>query len=260
MRRAWRPLSPKTSTIRSDAPFITFGPSVKPGAELMKPPRRTTRTTLSRSPSAALSCASRLIAQARAAFLSVLNRNAAAELAFGDQFAVGAEANLARNHEHIAAAHERHIVGDRACWRRQSNAETLRVSFQSIRPCCPPRRENWRDPWPIGTVRASSGLLRLPESASGLYLAQILHLSAPACRQSRRDGEAKSMTLYVDARRWVPSVLAIGIAGVAFHRPGCGCTARRSGVACAASGDLRPQAIQIARQPRNRGCSRTHPV
>ena len=34
----------------------------------MKPPSRTTRVTLSRSPSAALSCASRLMAQARAAF------------------------------------------------------------------------------------------------------------------------------------------------------------------------------------------------
>ena len=66
--RAWRPLSPNTSTIRSDAPFITFGPSVKPTAELMKPPSRTTRATLSRSPSATLSWASRLTAQARAAF------------------------------------------------------------------------------------------------------------------------------------------------------------------------------------------------
>src|ERR1700687_239887 len=65
--RAWRPLSPNTSTIRSDAPFITFGPSVKPGAELMKPPSRTTRVTLSRSPSAPLTCARRLTAQARAA-------------------------------------------------------------------------------------------------------------------------------------------------------------------------------------------------
>src|SRR5205085_1819573 len=65
--RAWRPLSPKAATIRSEAPLRTFGPSKKSGAELMKPPRRTTRTTLSRSPSAALTWASRLIAQPRAA-------------------------------------------------------------------------------------------------------------------------------------------------------------------------------------------------
>src|SRR5262249_60418731 len=65
---AGRHLPPNTATIRSDAPFMTFGPSRNAGVELMKPPRRTTRATLSRSPSAALSCASRLIAQARAAF------------------------------------------------------------------------------------------------------------------------------------------------------------------------------------------------
>ena len=33
---------------------MTFGPSRNDGAELMKPPRRTTRTTRSRSPTAAL--------------------------------------------------------------------------------------------------------------------------------------------------------------------------------------------------------------
>src|SRR5262245_51061513 len=43
--RAWRPLSPKAATIRSDAPFITLGPSRNVGIELMKPPRRITRTT-----------------------------------------------------------------------------------------------------------------------------------------------------------------------------------------------------------------------
>src|SRR5262245_24880466 len=67
--RAWRPLSPNAVTMRSEAPFITLGPSVKPAAELMKPPSRTTRATLSRSPSALLSCASRLTAQACAALV-----------------------------------------------------------------------------------------------------------------------------------------------------------------------------------------------
>src|ERR1051326_2181861 len=66
--RACRPLSPNARTIRSEAPFITLGPSGKPAAELMKPPSRTTRITLSRSPSAALIWHRMLIAQARAAF------------------------------------------------------------------------------------------------------------------------------------------------------------------------------------------------
>src|SRR6202000_1648086 len=52
--RAWRPLSPKAATIRSEAPLSTFGPSRKSGAELIKPPSLTTPTTFSRSPRAAL--------------------------------------------------------------------------------------------------------------------------------------------------------------------------------------------------------------
>src|SRR6185436_16736134 len=67
--RACRPLSPNAVTIRSEAPLSTLGPSRKSGAELMKPPSRTTRTTLSRSPSAALTCASRLTPQPCAAAL-----------------------------------------------------------------------------------------------------------------------------------------------------------------------------------------------
>src|SRR5690606_17973550 len=38
--RAWRPRSPRTSTRRSEAPLITFGWPVKPGAEATKPPKR----------------------------------------------------------------------------------------------------------------------------------------------------------------------------------------------------------------------------
>src|SRR5262245_30624165 len=53
--RACLPLSPNAATIRSEAPFMTLGPSRKFGSELMKPPSLTTRITLSRSPSAAFS-------------------------------------------------------------------------------------------------------------------------------------------------------------------------------------------------------------
>src|SRR5207302_8235642 len=42
--RACLPFSPNTATMRSEAPFITFGPSPKPTAEFMNPPSRTTRT------------------------------------------------------------------------------------------------------------------------------------------------------------------------------------------------------------------------
>src|SRR5579883_2902234 len=65
--RAWRPASPKISAIRSEAPFIACGRASNGPATLKKPPSRITLLIRSRSPSAALACASRLIAQSRAA-------------------------------------------------------------------------------------------------------------------------------------------------------------------------------------------------
>ena len=85
--RAWRPLSPNAATIRSEAPFITLGPSAKPGAELMKPPSRTTRAILSRSPSAGLELRQQIDRAGARRLLAVLDRDAAAELALGDELA-----------------------------------------------------------------------------------------------------------------------------------------------------------------------------
>ncbi|KIU33883.1 hypothetical protein SR39_11835 [Methylobacterium radiotolerans] len=63
-----RPRSPSSSTIRSEAPFITPATAEKPGAALMKPPSRTHWTTArSRSPTAASSWARTLRAHRRAA-------------------------------------------------------------------------------------------------------------------------------------------------------------------------------------------------
>src|ERR1700735_5329252 len=39
VERACLPLSPKTATMRSEAPFITFGPSVKPAPRSDEPPK-----------------------------------------------------------------------------------------------------------------------------------------------------------------------------------------------------------------------------
>src|SRR5712671_2389723 len=110
--RAWRPLSPKAATIRSEAPLSTFGPSRKSGAELTNPPRRTTRTTLSRSPSAALICANRLMAQPRAG-VALFKGDAGAELALGDQLALRVDANLPRDEQQISGAHKTDVIGDR---------------------------------------------------------------------------------------------------------------------------------------------------
>ena len=132
----------------------------------MKPPSRTTRTTLSRSPSAALICASRLIAQARAAFWPSSTETSAAELALGDELAVGVETKLAGNDQQIAGAHEADIVGDRRGRRRQRNPEIGELLFHRSRPfqsSCAPAMRLTMDAFssPIGAgVRKWPSLLR----------------------------------------------------------------------------------------------------
>ena len=80
-----------TATMRSEAPLITLGWSVKSAVELTKPVSLTTRTMRSRSPpQAARACASRLIAQRRAASAPSATSIVVAEAA-PDQ-AVGASA------------------------------------------------------------------------------------------------------------------------------------------------------------------------
>ena len=131
--RAWRPLSPKAATIRSEAPFSTLGPSRKSGAELMKPPSRTTRTTLSRSPSAALICASRLIAQPLRRGVALFDGDAGAELALGDQLAFGIDADLAGDEQQVAGAHEADIVRHRGARLVQHDALRRQLLFDRTR-------------------------------------------------------------------------------------------------------------------------------
>ena len=64
--RAWRPLSPNTSTIRSEQPLTTSGWSVKSGVDATKPVSFTTRAMRSSDPAAARACASSDSPQARA--------------------------------------------------------------------------------------------------------------------------------------------------------------------------------------------------
>ena len=50
--RAWRPASPKTSTMRSEKPLMTFGWSAKSSVHCTMPSAFTTRRTRSRLPRA----------------------------------------------------------------------------------------------------------------------------------------------------------------------------------------------------------------
>ena len=70
----------------------------------------------------------------------------------------------------------------------------------------------------------------------------------------------QSMIKLVFAKRLIPSVLAVGFAAAARRIVRRWPRRRRQGAAGAASGDLRSQAVEIARQPRHPGGARAHPV
>src|SRR3990167_2964279 len=103
--------------------------------------------------------------------LAVLDRNAAAELTFGDQFALRAETQLTGHHQQVAAAHAGHIIGDRAGRARQRDAESRERFFSHS------GHEFLLDPlsflWPIGRWYASALSHWLPETLP----ASILPLS-----------------------------------------------------------------------------------
>ena len=64
--RAWRPLSPKMVTKKSEAPLMTCGLSLNPAMAFTNPVRLTMRSTRSSDPIAALITDSKLRAQTRA--------------------------------------------------------------------------------------------------------------------------------------------------------------------------------------------------
>ena len=120
--RAWRPRSPKTSTIRSEAPLMTFGWSVKSGAELTKPVSFTTRRSRSRSPSQATrSWAMRASAQVRAAAAPAATSSPGPELAEDQPARVAAD--LAGDVDGIARRDERDVGRRRGGRVGQGDAE-----------------------------------------------------------------------------------------------------------------------------------------
>src|SRR5689334_10492387 len=65
--------------------------------------------------------------------LSILDRDARAQLSFCDQSAVGAKAKLPRDYERISTADEWDIVGDRACRCRQRDPQGGELLFDRTR-------------------------------------------------------------------------------------------------------------------------------
>src|SRR5262245_6615037 len=82
--------------------------------------------------------------------LAVLNRHRLAQLSPGNERSASPDADLARDDEQGSRAHKADIIGDRGCWRRQSNTEIRKLllnlghdallcltsrSILRIRPC-----------------------------------------------------------------------------------------------------------------------------
>src|SRR5260221_6211876 len=103
-------------------------------------------------------------------FLPVLERHAAAELTFCGQLAVAAKAKLAGDDERVAAAHERHVIGNRACRGRQGDIQACELLFDESCHGVLPGAVICRDPWPIARYRARRRSARLLESVTASIL------------------------------------------------------------------------------------------
>ncbi len=98
---------------QSEAPFITFGPSVKPGAELMKPPSRTHPGHLVEIAEHRLDLGQQVDRAGPRGFLAVFDRHAGAKLALRFEGPFGAETQLAGHDQQVAGAHAGDVIGDR---------------------------------------------------------------------------------------------------------------------------------------------------
>ena len=95
----------------------------------MKPPSRTTRTTLSRSPSAALTCASRLMAQARAAFWPSSIETLAPSLPLATSLPSAPRQSWPETTSNVPVRTKADIIGDRRGGRRKHDAEFSQFRF-----------------------------------------------------------------------------------------------------------------------------------
>ena len=127
-RAAGVPARPRRSTSpnSSEAPLITPGWPVKPGADATKPITLTTLTTLSRPTSASIA-ASALSAHAPGQVLGLLGGDLRADLAGGEQLAVD-HRQLAGDVDVVAGLHGRHVGGQRRRHLGQRRGRARRAS------------------------------------------------------------------------------------------------------------------------------------
>ena len=130
--RACRPASPKISTARSEAPFITTACWVNSAGAAMKPPSRTIRTTLSRSPAAAFELRHQVDEAEPRRRHALGQRHAGAELAGIGDLAV-LQRDLAGDHHQLPGDVVGDVVRNRRRRRRQGDAQFLQPRLDPAR-------------------------------------------------------------------------------------------------------------------------------
>src|SRR6185312_11964311 len=108
--------------------------------------------------------------------LSVFDADAAAKLPLGDQLAVAAEADLAGDDEHVSAAHEGDIIGDRRGRLGQRYAERGELLFNRSGHVNLRAGHSFNAFWLNICLCAS--VAAIARGKAGLYLAAIVQLSS----------------------------------------------------------------------------------
>ena len=126
--RAWRPFSPKTSTIRSEAPLTTFGWSVKAGAEFDEAGELDDPRDAAEIAGRGLGLGEHVDGAQAGGLLAVLDRQVFAAAAL-EEIAGTVCRKLPRNKEMQAADHVGHVVGGGRGRGRQDNAEVSEPFF-----------------------------------------------------------------------------------------------------------------------------------
>ena len=203
--------------------------------------------------------ASRLIGASARRLLSVLDRDAAAELALGDELAVAVEAELAGDRQQIAGTDEGDVVGDRAGRLGSVMPSSCKFLFHSSGHCIPPH--SFCDQSRAAFLRRSGSLPCKRRQRDGgcraggarvAYLRRnsddaLLHGAAgkrqagPSPKRAERD----RFIIVADAFASRGAVLALASVSARSAPAGAAPVAaasRRHRHAGAASGGLRPQA------------------
>ena len=129
--RAWRPLSPNTSTIRSENPLITFGCSPKPSAEFDHAQHLHHALHLVEASEQRSGGAEEIDADLARDLVALFRRDLAPDLALGPGLALHVEGAVARQEEQVADANAGDVVARRLRRGRQGDTQFLDPCFRA---------------------------------------------------------------------------------------------------------------------------------